>query len=97
MTGSDVQQSFRDSQQHFIADENVIRMNIANSVSEIGEIPPRAELAASANGVPWGARAESRTIRWWLWWNVLSVDAPIVAVVWAALFAHASGGKLSAA
>jgi hypothetical protein len=97
MTGSDVQQSFRDSRQHSIADENVIRMNIANSVSEIGEILPRAELAASANGVPWGARAESRTIRWWLWWNVLSVDAPTVAVVWAALFAHASGGKLSAA
>jgi hypothetical protein len=97
MTGSDVQQSFRDSRQHSIADENVIRMNIANSVSEIGEILPRVELAASANGVPWGARAESRTIRWWLWWNVLSVDAPTVAVVWAALFAHASGGKLSAA
>ena len=75
----------------------VLHMNIANSVSEIGEILPRAELAASANGVPWGARAESRTIRWWLWWNVLSVDAPTVAVAWAALFAHASGGKLSAA
>ena len=80
-----------------IAAENVIRMNIGNSVSEIGKILPRAELAASANRVPWGTRAESHTIRWWLWWNVLSVDAPAVAVVWAALFAHASGGKLSAA
>lgn len=27
---------------------------------------------------------------WWLWWNILSLDAPAVAVVWALLFAHAS-------
>jgi hypothetical protein len=25
----------------------------------------------------------------WLWWHVLSLDAPTVAVLWAALFAHA--------
>lgn len=42
-------------------------------------------------------RAEYRRTPWWLWWNVLSLDAPIVAVVWAALFARASGRKLSAA
>ena len=27
---------------------------------------------------------------WWLWWNILSLDAPTVAVVWAVLFANAS-------
>ena len=41
--------------------------------------------------------AEYRRTPWWLWWNVLSLDAPIVAVVWAALFARASGRKLSVA
>ena len=33
---------------------------------------------------------------WWLWWNLLSLDAPAVAIVWAALFARASGAKLQA-
>jgi hypothetical protein len=33
-------------------------------------------------------------IPWWLWWNVLSIDAPIVAVAWAAVFARGSGGRL---
>ena len=37
-----------------IADENVIRMNITNSVSEIGEILPRAELAAKRQRSPLG-------------------------------------------
>lgn len=27
---------------------------------------------------------------WWLWWNILSLDAPTVAVVWAILFAGAA-------
>jgi hypothetical protein len=25
---------------------------------------------------------------WWLWWNILSIDAPSVAIVWALLFAR---------
>lgn len=40
--------------------------------------------------------AEYHKTPWWLWWNVLALDAPIVAVVWAALFARAIGRKLSA-
>jgi len=104
MAGSDVQQSLRDSWQHSIADENVSRMNITRSVSEIGGILPRVDLPTSApdnavlGGIPVkGVRAESGRTPWWLWWNVLSVDAPTVAVVWAALFARVSGGRLSAA
>jgi hypothetical protein len=31
---------------------------------------------------------------WWLWWNILSLDAPTVAVVWALLFANASHAHL---
>ncbi len=81
-----------------------MRPGMRNAVLKAGEILSRAELPVSAgdHGVGWnfpveGARAESRTTPWWLWWNVLSVDAPCVAVVWAAFFAHASGSKLSAA
>jgi hypothetical protein len=32
-----------------------------------------------------------------LWWNILSADAPTVAVVWSALFARASANRLSVA
>lgn len=35
------------------------------------------------------------TTPWWLWWNLLSLDAPLVAVVWAALFARSAGARLS--
>jgi hypothetical protein len=28
---------------------------------------------------------------WWLWWNVLSLDAPMVAVAWALVFARSAG------
>lgn len=30
----------------------------------------------------------------WLWWNILSLDAPAVAVAWALLFAHASSVRV---
>ncbi|HKQ88517.1 MAG TPA: hypothetical protein VJS43_17295 [Candidatus Acidoferrales bacterium] len=33
----------------------------------------------------------------WLWWNILSLDAPAVAVVWALLFARASHVEVPAA
>jgi hypothetical protein len=45
----------------------------------------------------WVGAAERRAIPWWLWWNVLSIDAPAVALAWAVLFAHASGIRLPAA
>ena len=31
------------------------------------------------------------TSPWWLWWNILSLDAPTVAIIWAAVFARAAG------
>lgn len=34
------------------------------------------------------------TVPWWLWWNILSADAPIVAVFWAALLSRAAGYEL---
>jgi hypothetical protein len=61
-------------------------------------------LARSGDRCRWPSAApvgvdsgKPQTIPWWLWWNVLSADAPIVALVWAALFAPASGGRLAAA
>jgi hypothetical protein len=37
------------------------------------------------------SRVAASTPPWWLWWNILSLDAPTVAVIWAAVFAHAAG------
>jgi hypothetical protein len=31
---------------------------------------------------------------WWLWWNILSLDAPSVAIVWALLFARMVHSKI---
>jgi hypothetical protein len=33
----------------------------------------------------------SEPIAWWLWWNVLSLDAPAVALVWSVLLVRSSG------
>ena len=79
-------------------------MKIADSMPEIGDILPRSDMQANARegGILWGyspgrVDASRRATPWWLWWNILSVDAPAVAVVWAALFARAAGSRLSAA
>jgi hypothetical protein len=42
-------------------------------------------------------RASSHTTPWWLWWNILSFDAPTVAVVWALLLARPNHLRLRAA
>jgi hypothetical protein len=52
-----------------------------------GAVPACVGLAAGTDGRP----------PWWLWWNILSVDAPTVSVVWAILFAECYRAKLSAA
>ena len=43
------------------------------------------------------AAPEERAVPWWLWWNILSLDAPMVAVAWAAVFAGAVGERLASA
>ena len=47
--------------------------------------PPRV---SSTGTHSWRGAA---TPPWWLWWNILSLDAPAVAVIWAAVFARAAG------
>lgn len=44
-----------------------------------------------------GTLARKRSIPWWLWPNLLSLDAPAVACVWAVLLGRASGIKASPA
>ncbi|MGH9743230.1 MAG: hypothetical protein ACRD51_12880 [Candidatus Acidiferrum sp.] len=79
-------------------------MKVADSTSELSRILPTSDLQANPRdpGVLWGfypPRFESgrRSTPWWLWWNILSLDAPAVAVVWSALFASTSGARLSTA
>ena len=43
------------------------------------------------------ARAEFAATPWWLWWNVLSLDAPMVAVAWALVFAKSASVVLPGA
>ncbi len=41
--------------------------------------------------------ARSSAISSWLWWNLLSLDAPAVAIIWALVFARAHHMRLSIA
>ena len=43
------------------------------------------------------SRAEFAAAPWWLWWNILSLDAPMVAVAWALVFAKCAGVALPGA
>jgi hypothetical protein len=80
-------------------------MNATDSVSDIRGGVPRVDSLGSDLGdrAPWGVskshaqRAEHHPTPWWLWWNILSLDAPTVAVVWARLLARPSHVRLVAA
>jgi hypothetical protein len=54
----------------------------AARVSESQPIPPRSRFANLVRRP------------WWLWWNILSIDAPSVAIVWALLFARMIHSKI---
>jgi hypothetical protein len=43
------------------------------------------------------AVAELSAAPWWLWWNILSIDAPMVAVAWALVFARSADVALPGA
>ncbi len=102
-----VDQACRTASQDLEADAKVIRMSMSNSASVIDD---GAHGVASQAVAPGGvlhrdilnaevqaARARSHTTPWWLWWNILSLDAPTVAVVWALLLARPSHTRLRAA
>jgi hypothetical protein len=106
-TRRNVEQACGTPRQDLEADEKVTRMNISNSASVIDDAEPRPGSQAIAPGGTFlcdilkddvqAERARSHTTPWWLWWNILSVDAPTVAVVWALLLARPSHIRLSAA
>ena len=87
------------------ADGKVIHMSMTNSAPMIeGAAPMQGSQATATDGTFLGgilkddvraARASSYTTPWWLWWNILSLDAPTVAVVWASLLARASHMRLT--
>jgi hypothetical protein len=54
----------------------------------------RVERQFGARAGAVAVRAEVEETPWWLWWNLLSLDAPTVAVAWALLFASAGGMRL---
>jgi hypothetical protein len=68
--------------------------NVPSQVEAVPKSPSTADslplLHASDQGFGAG-----QPIPWWLWWNLLSIDAPLVALVWATLFARGGGGKLA--
>lgn len=86
-------------------DEAIIRMGVPGSVSEIDDALPRTNLQPSSQHgeIPWETSvssvrcgcSEHQTIPWWLWWNILSLDAPAVSIVWALLFAYTRGTRLT--
>src|SRR6266481_2749687 len=54
----------------------------------------RVERQFGARAGAVAVRAEVEETPWWLWWNLLSLDAPTVAVAWALLFASGGGMRL---
>jgi hypothetical protein len=80
--------------------------SVSESLSQPDAVPPQAHPHAHSitEGGVWhvasnAARAagdESCAHPWWLWWNILSVDAPAVAVVWAVVFSRSAHLALGA-
>ncbi len=84
------------------------RHSHAGRMAQWVDAEPYSELVAAAtvaSGIVLGVESDvaaggeskfASEIPWWLWWNILSIDAPMVAVAWAAVFARGSGGSLRA-
>jgi hypothetical protein len=62
---------------------------LAIGAAEFARNAPALRIDAEPAYIGRGEREERVPL--WLWWNILSLDAPTVAAVWALLFAHASG------
>lgn len=79
-------------------------MSTVDCVSETSSVAAKADALGrldeedAARGLSIAVVTESpATLRvpWWLWWNVLSLDAPMVAVTWLAMFAKAARVELA--
>ncbi len=56
--------------------------------------PPAAQADSSGYARPW-RRVDTSGKPWWLWFHLLSLDAPTVSVIWALLFARCYGVRLA--
>jgi len=45
----------------------------------------------SSGALPITKPSDHQAVPWWLWWNILSLDAPMVAVIWQILLGRQSG------
>ena len=61
--------------------------------------PPRERIAHSRLDTATQNRrvADSQPVPWWLWWNILSLDAPVVAVTWQVFLGRQVGAAPSVA
>ena len=55
-------------------------------------VPPPLSRSRSRGAAP-GTLARRRPL--WMWWHLLSLDAPTIAVLWAHLFSHVMQVRLS--
>ena len=61
----------------------------------IAESPPLPLSDHACGQLPAVAASEVRRTAWWLWPHLLSLDAPLVAVVWQSWWARAAGVRLA--
>ena len=69
----------------------------ASRVGRLFDIPPTQGFSSAIRPAATLQNENSRRIRWWFWWNILSLDAPTVAIAWALIYAKAAGIPLLAA
>jgi hypothetical protein len=86
-------------------------MGAPESLSEVEtlarpmHLPPQLLSPSVATEASWqipqshisSSRPATKETPWWLWWNLLSLDAPTVALIWATVFARSNGVRLGAA
>lgn len=75
-----------------------------SSVETSGTLPYSPPLHAGSHtlsGLPTAAAlpiakpSDRQAVPWWLWWNILSLDAPMVAVMWQLLVGRQAGASPS--
>ena len=73
------------------------------SVSDtVDSLSPRPSSIAQVQDTPWRRRSSAlpgnerlEGTPWWAWWNLLSLDAPTVSLLWALLFTRSAGIALT--
>ncbi len=63
------------------------------SASHIDSLPQRpTSTGVHIQDSPWrSGKQQTEDAPWWVWWNLLSLDAPTVSLLWALLFTRSAG------